>query len=148
MIAFIVTVVVFVGGILVSYSLIQFYSEPPLGWPFPTWGPPTTTLYFPAIMMSFPLIIFICCMVNANRPHRAKMEHATLHRYDEDTVVDNRDYKIRDDLLEKKQKKGYLIPSECPSCNHSLSPNEIEWIGPLQAKCPYCGATLVAEVHG
>lgn len=39
----------------------------------------------------------------------------------------------------------YQVPSSCPSCNASISTEEVDWVGPLQARCPYCGATIDAE---
>ncbi|MFW9908008.1 MAG: hypothetical protein ACFFEF_05490 [Candidatus Thorarchaeota archaeon] len=33
-------------------------------------------------------------------------------------------------------------PSFCSSCGGSISAENIEWVGPLSVKCPYCGATL------
>ena len=37
------------------------------------------------------------------------------------------------------------IPTECPKCGAPLSPEEIDWVGPLEAKCNYCGATVRAQ---
>ncbi|MBS3795771.1 MAG: hypothetical protein KGY80_12775 [Candidatus Thorarchaeota archaeon] len=36
------------------------------------------------------------------------------------------------------------LPERCPSCNASLSPETVDWVGPLEAKCSYCGATVQA----
>jgi len=36
-------------------------------------------------------------------------------------------------------------PSFCKDCGASLSSEEIEWVGPLSVKCPYCGATHRTE---
>ena len=33
-------------------------------------------------------------------------------------------------------------PSFCSSCGASISTEDVEWVGPLSVKCPYCGATL------
>ena len=37
------------------------------------------------------------------------------------------------------------IPTECPKCGGPLSPEEIDWVGPLEAKCNYCGSTVRAK---
>ncbi|TFG33335.1 hypothetical protein EU527_08210 [Candidatus Thorarchaeota archaeon] len=37
------------------------------------------------------------------------------------------------------------IPTECPKCNAPLSHESIDWVGPLEAKCSYCGATVRAK---
>jgi hypothetical protein len=36
-------------------------------------------------------------------------------------------------------------PRFCKECGASLSSEEIEWVGPLSVKCPYCGATHATE---
>jgi hypothetical protein len=36
-------------------------------------------------------------------------------------------------------------PRFCNDCGASLSSEEIEWVGPLSVKCPYCGATHATE---
>lgn len=33
-------------------------------------------------------------------------------------------------------------PSFCRSCGASISLENVEWVGPLTVKCPYCGATM------
>jgi hypothetical protein len=36
-------------------------------------------------------------------------------------------------------------PRFCSECGATLSSEEIEWVGPLSVKCPYCGATHATE---
>ncbi|MHA1943217.1 MAG: hypothetical protein ACW96M_02365 [Candidatus Thorarchaeota archaeon] len=36
-------------------------------------------------------------------------------------------------------------PSFCKECGASLSSEEIDWVGPLSVRCPYCGATHATE---
>ncbi len=36
-------------------------------------------------------------------------------------------------------------PRFCKDCGASLSSEDIEWVGPLSVKCPYCGATHATE---
>ena len=45
------------------------------------------------------------------------------------------------------QEKSYVIepPQYCKECGASLDPEEVQWVGPLTVKCPYCGATYPAE---
>lgn len=33
-------------------------------------------------------------------------------------------------------------PDFCKECGASLSADNVEWAGPLTARCPYCGATM------
>ena len=36
------------------------------------------------------------------------------------------------------------LPEKCPSCGAAISQEGIDWTGPLEAKCCYCGGTLRA----
>ncbi|TFF94467.1 hypothetical protein EU546_04860 [Candidatus Thorarchaeota archaeon] len=36
------------------------------------------------------------------------------------------------------------LPERCPSCGAALSHEGIDWVGPLEAKCNYCGGTVRA----
>ncbi|TFG31162.1 hypothetical protein EU527_13085 [Candidatus Thorarchaeota archaeon] len=36
-------------------------------------------------------------------------------------------------------------PRFCKDCGASLNAKELEWVGPLTIKCPYCGATHPTE---
>jgi len=37
------------------------------------------------------------------------------------------------------------LPQKCPSCGAAISQEGIDWTGPLEAKCNYCGGTLRAK---
>ncbi|NHJ13692.1 MAG: hypothetical protein EAX95_08445 [Candidatus Thorarchaeota archaeon] len=37
------------------------------------------------------------------------------------------------------------LPEKCPSCGASLSHEDIDWTGPLEARCNYCGGTVRAQ---
>lgn len=37
------------------------------------------------------------------------------------------------------------LPDRCPSCGAATSHEGIDWTGPLEAKCNYCGGTLKAS---
>jgi hypothetical protein len=41
--------------------------------------------------------------------------------------------------------KTVRLPDKCPSCGASLSPEGIDWVGPLEARCNYCGGTVKAH---
>ncbi|MHA1768600.1 MAG: hypothetical protein ACTSV3_01970 [Candidatus Thorarchaeota archaeon] len=36
------------------------------------------------------------------------------------------------------------LPERCPSCGAAITQEGIDWTGPLEAKCSYCGSTLHA----
>jgi hypothetical protein len=37
------------------------------------------------------------------------------------------------------------LPAECPKCDAPLRYNEVRWVGPRRAECPYCGQTVDLE---
>ncbi len=37
------------------------------------------------------------------------------------------------------------LPEKCPTCSAGLSHEGIDWTGPLEAKCNYCGGTVRAS---
>jgi hypothetical protein len=37
------------------------------------------------------------------------------------------------------------LPEKCPSCGAGLSHEGIDWTGPLEAKCGYCGGQVKAN---
>ena len=45
----------------------------------------------------------------------------------------------------KEKSYVYEPPRICSECKAPLSSEEIEWVGPLSVKCPYCGATHATE---
>ena len=69
------------------------------------------------------------------------------YRYKSETIVYTGDYTTSPESSgeKRKGKTVYQVPSTCPSCGAGISNDEVDWIGPLQAKCPYCGATFEAE---
>jgi hypothetical protein len=39
----------------------------------------------------------------------------------------------------------FQVPSRCPECDASISQESVDWVGPLQAECPYCHTTIDVE---
>jgi hypothetical protein len=37
------------------------------------------------------------------------------------------------------------LPTECPECDAPIKYDEVKWVGPRRAECPYCGN--VVELH-
>lgn len=37
------------------------------------------------------------------------------------------------------------LPAKCPLCGAAINQEGIDWVGPLEAKCSYCGGTLRAS---
>ena len=38
-------------------------------------------------------------------------------------------------------------PDTCFRCGASLNPQEVEWVGPDQVRCPHCGSTMSIETE-
>jgi hypothetical protein len=36
------------------------------------------------------------------------------------------------------------VPKKCPNCSAALAQSTLDWTGPLEASCNYCGATIQA----
>ena len=110
-------------------------------------GPPAIIVWMPMIMCSIPLIICIYLIATADKRARAKSGSSSVYRYRDETLVYTGDYEIHSQPKPKTGDAVYLIPANCPSCNGSLDSDSVDWIGPLQAKCPHCGATVEAEMR-
>lgn len=37
------------------------------------------------------------------------------------------------------------LPIECPECDAPLKYDEVKWVGPRRAECPYCGNVVALE---
>ena len=106
-------------------------------------GPPQIIILMPMIMSAIPLIVCIGLMIRAKT--KKQQEGPEVHRYRDETMVYTGDYEIHSEPKSEEDEKVYLIPTNCPSCNSPLSTENIDWVGPLQAKCPHCGAVVDAE---
>jgi len=38
------------------------------------------------------------------------------------------------------------LPLECPECHHSIEIHSLEWIGPGEARCPFCSSELEVKI--
>ncbi len=45
------------------------------------------------------------------------------------------------------QIKTVRLPTTCPNCDAAISQEKIDWVGPLEAQCNYCGATVRAKLE-
>ncbi|RDE11222.1 MAG: hypothetical protein C4K49_12175 [Candidatus Thorarchaeota archaeon] len=39
------------------------------------------------------------------------------------------------------------LPERCPSCGAAIAQEHIDWVGPLEARCNYCGSTVRAQLE-
>ena len=44
-----------------------------------------------------------------------------------------------------KVRVTYRIPDTCPSCKAPINSDDVHWIGPMEAKCNYCNAQIIAK---
>jgi hypothetical protein len=40
------------------------------------------------------------------------------------------------------EKSPPRLPANCPNCGAAVRPNEVEWLDPATAECPYCGSVI------
>ena len=85
---------------------------------------------FGLMMIIFAVLVF----VNGYQKQQAKRSKAESERTDSGPSVVTVDRRI-----------VYQVPTTCPECRGSLSNEDIDWVGPLQAKCPYCQTTIEAQ---
>ncbi|TFG12260.1 hypothetical protein EU537_09950 [Candidatus Thorarchaeota archaeon] len=48
-------------------------------------------------------------------------------------------------LSDSSKVRTVRLPERCPSCGASLTHEDIDWTGPLEARCNYCGGTVHAK---
>ncbi|MFW9786247.1 MAG: hypothetical protein ACFFE2_01850 [Candidatus Thorarchaeota archaeon] len=108
------------------------------------------SLSFFEIMMLIAILAFllpvIICVVAFRRSRRAT---APLRRT-ESILVDAPLHVIPEEHQGSIQTHGsrtttVRLPVECPSCGAQVSHESVDWTGPLEAQCGYCGATMRAS---
>ncbi|MGV9169956.1 MAG: hypothetical protein ACOC38_08480 [Promethearchaeia archaeon] len=60
------------------------------------------------------------------------------------TYVIPEEHRRESNVSDSSSMQSVRLPEKCPSCGASLSHEAIDWVGPLEAKCSYCGATVHA----
>ncbi len=60
-------------------------------------------------------------------------------------VVEAPSFVVRQSQPEGSQMKTVRLPDTCPSCGAARSQEGIDWVGPMEAKCNYCGGTVKAR---
>ncbi|MGY5879151.1 MAG: hypothetical protein RTV31_02825 [Candidatus Thorarchaeota archaeon] len=106
-----------------------------------SFGPPIFMAFIPFGMGIFGILFCITVFKQSNR--RAALKSDTSS-YGTGPTVYTGDYTIRSDTP-SRQKSVYRVPPICPSCGADINTETVDWVGPLQAKCPYCGATVEAQ---
>lgn len=104
------------------------------------YGPP---LIMALIPFGMGILGFLTCVSTLRSSGR---QTPTMPSYIPETVVYSGDYSINPEFSDQARggKAVYQVPSRCPACGAAISNEDVDWVGPLQAKCPYCNAIFDA----
>jgi predicted Zn-ribbon and HTH transcriptional regulator len=107
------------------------------------WGAPFLFVLAPFGMGIFGIVV---CLAGFLTQRKKQQQEPEIGRYHSESIVYTGDYSLRTENQSqgRGRKSIYQIPSQCPSCGAAISTEEVDWVGPLQAKCPYCNATIDA----
>ena len=101
------------------------------------WGAP---IFFTLVAFGMGSFGIMICITIAKQqgasyplPRRTRRDYVT---YTGDSM--SHDYSSSSD------RKSYEAPSTCPSCGVSISTDEVDWVAPLKAVCPYCETIMDA----
>ncbi len=91
------------------------------------------------------LIPVILCVIGIRRSRRTSFPQ----RGTESILVEAPMHALPDDYQGSVQTHGsrtttVRLPMTCPSCGAQVSHESVDWTGPLEAQCGYCGATIRA----
>lgn len=128
-------------------------------------GPPADDL-FPGFdlwgwlmpFMILPFVFVVCILIvvfgsirrrGGMSLHRARMLQRRQLRRMRHFTMDAPEYAIPDEHRGQRRSDGsdirtVRVPTKCPNCGASLSQEDIDWVGPLEAECKYCGASVRA----
>ncbi|MGY5870765.1 MAG: hypothetical protein RTV72_00830 [Candidatus Thorarchaeota archaeon] len=106
-----------------------------------SFGPPIFMVFVPFGMGIFGMLM---CITTLKRYSTTSSLKPGISSYGSGSTVYTGDYTVRSDT-HHRQKSVYRVPPICPLCGADISTETVDWVGPLQAKCPYCGGTVEAE---
>jgi len=107
------------------------------------WGAPFIFVLAPFGMGLFG-VVFCIALARGGMPPMART--VRLRRYSDEYVTHTGDSFGREYTPPREKRKSiYQVPSVCPSCGAAISTESVDWVGPLEAQCPYCMATFDAE---
>jgi hypothetical protein len=98
-----------------------------------------------SILLPLCLGLFACRRIRrSNRPVRMGRRQSI-----DSVLVEAPMYAIPDEHQERTMTHGsrtttVRLPLNCPSCDAVVSHESVDWVGPLEAQCSYCGATMRA----
>lgn len=100
------------------------------------------------LIFILPLLFFIIPCVFAARRGRGPGAQQ-YYRRRRSFIMDAPPYAIPDDHRGRTRADGsdfttVRVPNKCPNCGAGLTQSGLDWTGPLEATCNYCGATIQA----
>lgn len=101
-----------------------------------SWGAP---IFFPLVAFGMGGFGIVLCFT-AFRRQNLTYPHQRRAQYDQMTYTG--DY--QSPYSGSAERKSYEAPSHCPSCGASISTDEVDWVAPLKAVCPYCESVIDA----
>jgi hypothetical protein len=103
------------------------------------WGAPFIFAMVPFGMGFFGIVVFLAvaksCRGAYPLPRRTRRDYVT---YSGDSMEGE------DTSYQREGKPSYQAPSMCPSCGADISTDEVDWVAPLKAVCPYCETVMDA----
>jgi len=99
------------------------------------------------ILIIASIVIPLFCGLFACR--RARRSVRTPRQIMDSVLVEAPLHAIPDEHQESVQTHGsrtttVRLPLKCPSCDAEVSHESVDWVGPLEAQCSYCGSTMRA----
>ncbi len=101
---------------------------------------------FDWIFIIIPVVIFVPICIGSIVSSRRGRKGREFH---ESIAVEAPIHVIPDKHRKSVQHHGsqtttVRLPLKCPSCGGEVSHENVDWVGPLEAKCSYCGGTMRA----
>jgi hypothetical protein len=90
---------------------------------------------FGLLFIAFAVLVFL----NAAKTKVAKKRRSSIEEKQTEVSRD------RSTVVTVDRRIIYQVPGKCPECGGNLSNEEVDWVGPLQAKCPFCRTTIEAQ---
>lgn len=99
------------------------------------------------IIIAASILIPLVCGLFACRRSRRSLQ--VSRRMTDSILVEAPMHVIPDEHQERTMTHGsrtttVRLPLNCPSCDAVVSHESVDWVGPLEAQCSYCGATMRA----
>ncbi|NHJ12403.1 MAG: hypothetical protein EAX95_01950 [Candidatus Thorarchaeota archaeon] len=103
------------------------------------------------LVLSFAIpLLFMCCCLALARRGRGPAAQPMWRR--KSFTVDAPSFAIPEERRGASRSDGseirtVRVPRVCPNCGGALSQDNLDWTGPLEARCNYCGAVIQATLE-